>query len=270
MSAIFEHSSHFSYLSARLAQGRAARGTKSRFASFLRIQPAFLSQVLAQKYSLSLEQADLANQFFDHSFEEAEFFLLLVSRDRAGTPSLRKHFDQQLKSALKKRLLVAERIGKRTEISHEAKGVYYSSWLYAAVHIACTIGSLRSRRTIAEELQLPLATVGRVLDFLEENGLVRKEEDAYLPTEAWVRIDKESPHLVKHHTNWRMRAVQNLEVATMRDLHFSGVYSLDLPTALKVKDHFLDYIKEQIKRIEGAKEEELFVMGVDFFQLTKK
>lgn len=267
MEGIFASKNHFSYLRDKLDARHARRGLKTELANFLRIQPAFLSQVLAQKYPLSLEQADLANQFFDHSSEEAEFFLLLVSRDRAGTTSLKKHFETQIETVLKKRQLVVERLGRTKEISEEAKGVYYSSWVYAALQVACTVQHLRTRRTLSDYFSLPVELVGNTLDFLEKNGLLHKEGDQYSPTQMWLRLDRTSPHIVKHHANWRQKAIQNLEVQTDEDLHYSGVFSLDAKTAALIKDRTLEFIKSQLKDISAAPEEDLYVFAIDLFTL---
>ena len=270
MNDIFAHKSHFDYLKHKLDPRHSQRGVKAKLASHLRIQPAFLSQVLAEKFSLSLEQADLANQFFDHSKEEADFFLLLVSRDRAGTESLRKHFESQIQSTLKKRLLVIERLGRKTEITAEAKGIYYSSWLYAAIHVACTISELQTRQSIAKHFSIPIELAGKILDFLVEQSLLKKIDEKYTTTESWIRLDKESPHIIKHHTNWRQKAIQNFELQTNEDMHYSGVFSMDQKTALKIQDQFLHFIQQQLKMIETAKEEHLYVFSGDFFSLIKK
>jgi hypothetical protein len=263
---IFEFDSHFAYLQERLRGKGEHRGIKTRFARELQIQPSYLSQVLRRHFALSLEQADLANRFFHHSPEEAEFFFLLVSHDRAGSVSLKKHFRQQMKRILDLRLQTVERLGRRAEVSDEAKGVFYSSWLYPAVHVSCTIPRLRTREAIATELRVPEETVGKVLDFLEANGIVERKSGEFLPTKNWIRLEQGSPHYVKLHANWRLKAIQNLETQTDRDLHFSGIYSMDARTAARIKDRFLEFLKEQQKEIEPAKEEELFVIGIDFFR----
>jgi hypothetical protein len=270
MRQIFEFNNHYSYLRYRLEEGVSKRGIKAQFSHFLRIQPAFLSQVLARKYALSLEQACLGAEFFDLASDETEFLLLLVSLDRAGTPALRKHFQRQIDLILKKRKQVIERLGKASfEISEEAKGIYYSSWVYSGIHVGCTIPRLRSRKAIADYLELPLPLAGKVLDFLVENFFLAKSEDAYLPTAAWARLDKESPHIIKHHTSWRQKAIQNFEVQTDEDLHYSGVFSMDERTAVRIKDRFLDFLKDQLKEIKNAKEEDLFSVGVDCFRISK-
>jgi len=265
MNDIFNYSNHFSYLKTRLS-GALRWGGKTKFATFIGVQPPFLSQVLSEKYSLSLEQADRANQFFDHSKDESEFFLLLVSRDRAGTVSLRKHFEDQISQVLQKRKLVIERLGKKHEISEQSQSIYYTSWLYSAVHVACTIPNLRTRKALAARFQIPVELAGKILDFLRENELVEKRMEEYYPTQNWLRLGLQSPHIIKHHTNWRNQAIQNLEVQTEDDLHYSGIFSMDHKTARHIKDELLDAIKRQNLKIEKAPEEDLYIFGVDFFR----
>lgn len=270
MSIVFDHLTHFSYLKERLDPRKSPRGIKSKFAAYLRVQPAFISQVLNCKSALSLEQADLANQFFEHSSEEAEFFLLLTSHDRAGTNSLKSIFVSQIQKILQNRQLLVQRIGKKAEITKEAKGVYYSSWIYPTVHIGCTIPALATRSRLAEYLNISPDLVGKALDFLEQNLLVEKINNQYQTTNNWVRLGKDSDHIIKHHTNWRHLAIQNLDIQTDEDLHYSGVFSMDANSFHQIKSAFLDFIKMQMKTVESAKEVDLFVMGIDFFQPFKK
>lgn len=270
MKSIFEYEGHFSYLRDRLQSRPQARGIKGRFADHVRIQPAFLSQVLAEKYPLSLEQADLANSFLEHSIEESEFFLLMVSRDRAGTVSLKKHFTQQINLVLKRRLEVIERLGRKNEISEETRGIYYSSWLYAATHVATTVPELRKLSALRDYLGVNNDVLLKVLQFLENHNLVKRQGEQFFPTQEWIRLDRQSPHILKLHHNWRNKAIQNIETQKEEDLHFSGVYSLDEKTAASIREELLDSISRQVRKIERAPEEDLFVIGVDFFGLRQK
>jgi uncharacterized protein (TIGR02147 family) len=268
MSSIYKYANHYKYLRDRLDSKRSARGTKSRFAEFVQIQAAFLSQVLSEKYPLSLEQADLANEFLEHSKSEGEFFLLLVSRDRAGSHRLRKHFDEQIEQQRAKANQLVARLGQRGQVvSPEAKGIYYSSWIYSAIHVACTIEKLQTRNKLAQHLRLPSDLVAEVLHFLIENQLLKKEDERYLPTETWLRLDKASPHIIKHHSHWRQKAIESLELETAEDLHYSGVFSMDAATAAIIKENFLEFFKKQQILIAAAPEEELFSIGIDLFRL---
>ena len=268
MKTVFEYTTHFSYLKERLSD--SARGTKNSFSLALQIQPAFLSQVLKEKYPLSLEQADLANKFFEHSGDESDFFLNLVGRDRAGSVSLKKYYTERLGFIHQKRQQLIERLGRKSMMTPEVQGVYYSSWAYSAVHIACTIPELATKKSLSDKLNISEEFVGKILDFLSENNFLQKSLDRYIPTNTWARLDKGSPHILRHHANWREKAIQNFDNQTDNDLHYSGVFSMDLKTARKIQNAFLDFVKVQLKEIEAAKEENLYVMGVDFFDLIKR
>lgn len=267
--SIFEHETQFSYLKTRLSPPFASRGEKSRFAAHLRILPAYLSQVLAEKTSLSLEHADLANGFFGHTSDEADFFLLLVGRDRAGSQSLRRHYARQIQSVLKKRLEVTERLGRKGELSEAAQGVYYSSWMHPALHVATTIPELRKIRALAERFSLEIAMVTKVMAFLEANGLVERRGDEFHPTQNWVRLSRTSPLITQLHSNWRQVAIRNVAMQSEADLHFSGIYSLDEKTATVIREALLETVRAQVDKIEKSPEKELFVMGVDFFALKR-
>jgi len=266
---IFEYENHFLYLEARLGIKGLPRGTKQKFAEFTRMQPAFLSQVLAKKYPLSLEQADLANSFFEHSMDESEFFLLLVSRDRAGSESLRKHFNRQIQHMLRRRQEVVERLGRKSEISVETQGIYYSSWIYAAVHVATTIPNLRKVGQLRDYFQINSDLLLKVLHFLETHHLIIRRGEEFHPSNNWIRLDRSSPHIVKLHSNWREKAIQNIAEEKPQDLHYSGIYSMDAKTAKSVREALLETMSREVKKIEAAPEKELYSLGIDFFDLRK-
>lgn len=265
MESLFDFKDHYSYLKKRLND--LPRGGKAKFSGFTRIQPAFLSQVLAKKYPLSLEQADLANSFLEHSVDESEFFILLVSRDRAGSESLKKHFTKQLDHIFKKRQEVVERLGRKIEISKETQGIYYSSWLYSAIHVATTIPHLRKVNQLRDYFKIGSDHLLKILQFLENHQLVTKQGDEFVPTQNWVRLDRSSPHITQLHSNWRHKAIQNFDHQKPRDLHYSGVFSMDEKTAKSVREVLLNTISKEVKKIEAAPEKELYVIGLDFFDL---
>lgn len=266
MISVFDYKNQYKYLRDRLSYGSKKWGSKSKFSSALRIQSAFLSQVLSEKYSLSLEQADLANSYFEHSKNEAEYFILLVSRDRAGTPSLKEFYTQQINKKMTEYQLLTEALGKKQEIDEQTKGIYYSSWLYAAVHVGCTIANLRTKKQLSQKFNMDENKIEEILAFLTEHSMLEKKMNEYFPNQNWVRLGKDSPHIIKHHTNWRMQAVQNLERQKDNDLHFSGIYSMDLMTAKSIQTEIINFLKQQQKKIETAKEENLYILGLDFFE----
>ncbi len=72
-------------------------GYKSAMARAMACQSAYVSRVLKDQASFSLEQAERLNRLFSHSRLEAKYFLTLVSRDRAGTPELKNFYEEVLR-----------------------------------------------------------------------------------------------------------------------------------------------------------------------------
>lgn len=266
--SLFEYSHYRSYLRARL-EGAGARGSKAQIAQAIGVQATYVSQVLQENSHLSLEQAEATNGFFNHTTQEAHFFLLLVQKDRAGTATLRAYFQKQLDEILNARLVLTERLGKATQLEEADRSWYYSSWIPSAVHIATTIPTLRTVEAITRSLQLPSEKIVENLERLERIGLVIKQGLQFLPGQQHIRIGKDSHHVLKHHTNWRMQAIQSLDREKLNELHYSAVVSLSAADILKIKDLLLESINNNIALIRESKEEELYCLTMDFFSLQK-
>ena len=266
--SVFDFSHYRPYLRARL-EVPGARGGKGQIAEVMSVQATYVSQVLQDKAHLSLEQAQAANTFLDHTTQESHFFLLLVQYDRSGTKTLREYFKSQIDEVLKSRMVLTERLGKSQQLDEKDRSWYYSSWIPAAVHIATTIPPLRTVSALASALKLSPEKTLETLAHLESVGLVKKEGLEFHPGEQQIRLGNDSHHIIKHHTNWRLKAMQGLEQEKLNELHYSGVVSLSSSDILKIKDQLLETIKKNIDVIKDSKEEELYCITIDFFDLKK-
>lgn len=266
--SVFDFSHYRAYLRSRL-ELPGARGSKGQIAEAMSVQATYVSQVLQDKAHLSLEQAQAANSFLDHTTQESHFFLLLVQYDRAGTKALREYFKSQIDEVLKSRLILTDRLGKSQQLEETDRSWYYSSWIPAAVHIATTIPSLRVVSALASALKLPPEKILETLEHLEIVGLVRKEGLEFHPGKQQIRLGNDSHHIIKHHTNWRLKAMQGLEQEKLNELHYSGVVSLSASDVIKIKDQLLETIKKNIEIIKDSKEEELYCLTMDFFDLRR-
>lgn len=267
---VFEFNEYKKYLINKLEHKGARRGNKALLSQAINIQAAYLSKVLNGDAHLNLEQADLVNDFFLHSQEESHFFFLLLQKDRAGTKKLRKYFEDQLDEIKKRRLTLTQRLGKQEHLSDDEKLRYYSSWIFAAVHIAVTIPELRTKDQLAAFLGVSRKKIVETLEFLIKIGLVSQEGNFFLPGSNFIRLGNDSHNIIKHHTNWRLRAIESLDIESVEELHYSSVVSLSSYDVLKIKNAFLDFIKDQLSIIRESKEERLYSMCLDFFDLKKQ
>lgn len=223
--------------------------------------------MLNKEAQLSLEQGSDLNDFFGHSKEEAHFFLLLLQRDRAGNRNLRAYYDEQIQEILDRRLNLTARLGSSNSLSEEHKTTFYSSWHYLAVHIALTVPALQTKDALSAHFRLSLKKIAKILEFLTLSGLARQEGERYIADSSLLRIGNDTPHILKHHTNWRVKAVEALDREDLNDLHYSAVVSLSRSDVRALKNRMLEHIKEYVQTIRDSKEEQVYVLCLDWFEL---
>lgn len=266
---VFDFSHYKDYIRARTGTKGLKTGVKSALAKALNVQPTYVSQVLHGSAEFNLEQAEKLNSFLGHTKEESDFLYLLILRDRAGSRGLKAHFSEQIQEILRKRMVLTERLGERKSLADEQQSIYYSSWIYAAVHMAVTIPALQKRADLAEHLRVPVWRVSEVLEFLMSAGLVAQEGEKFRTSALQLRLGNQSHNIVKHHTNWRSQAIESLEREQETDLHYSAVVSLSATDVTRLKNQLLESIREAQKVVQASREEELIVFNVDLFSLRR-
>ena len=266
---IYEYSDYKRYVNDWI-RGRPGRGhgAKAEIAAALKIQRAYVSQVLKGDAHISLEQGERLNHYLGHSKDEARYFLMLLQYTRAGTRALRDFFLEELEKMRKqqfdlKHLLQAD----KAELPPESQAIYYSSWYYLAVRMVLNVPGIDTKEAIAKRLSLPLEVTAETLQLLVRMGLVEQKGDHYCRGPVLVHLEKESPHLLSHHTNWRLQAVASLERRCVTDRHFSGVMNLSRKDAEKIRLLLIQEIKKIKEIVVPSKEECTYVFCSDFFEL---
>lgn len=240
-------------------------GLKSRLAKRLGCQPAYVSQVLTGTSHFSLEQGYDFCDFFNLNDEERYFFLLLLQKARAGHLSLKKFFENQIQEHLRKRKDMIHRLGQAKTLALEDQEKYYSSWIYAALHMAVTVPSLQSREALLKAFRINSEKLNQALQFLIGCGLVVQNGEIFRVGSQHLRIGNQSHHLVRHHSNWRLRALQSLESERDSEMHYSGVFSLSETDVQKIKDNLMEFLKTNLKIVDESKEERVYALCLDFF-----
>jgi uncharacterized protein (TIGR02147 family) len=263
--SIFDYSDYKTYLEARIRL--EGRGAKSRLAAALRCHVAYISQILNDSAHLSLEQAHAANAYFAHGAEEADFHLLLVLRDRAGTADLRHHYQKKVDEALRERERLRNALQYKRTLNRAEQTTYYSAWYYAAVHILLTIPEYRSRDRIARHLGLAPEQVSQALEFLEAAGLAVRSGSNFRAGDANLHVGDDSPMMRLQHEHWRLRAIHALDRTDREELHYSSVISLaeeDLPRVRKI---LLEAIRQIREVVRPSPEEVAYCYLLDLFRV---
>jgi len=268
--SVFEFLNYKDYLRSQFGGKSERRGLKTALAKAIGCGPTYISQILNEFAHLSSEQATDVSTFLGHTRDEAHFFLLLLSRDRAGNQTLKKYYGEQIQEVLDRRLNLAKRLGEQNVLDEESKVIFYSSWHYAAIHLALTVPELQTREVLAKYFRLPMKKVISVLEFLVSVGLARTEGERFVAGSTVIRIGSESPHIVKHHSHWRAQAIESLDRDDIVDLHYSAVVSLSRADARAIKERVLENIKEYLQTIRESREEEVYALCMDFFSLRRE
>ena len=269
MKSLFEHKDYKTYLSERAGPKGARTGFRSGLAEAAGCNLTYVSQVLSGPRDFSLEQAEQASAFLGHTPEERHYFLLLVQKARAGTKALEKYFEEQLDGVRASRLQLKNRIAPGAALSKEHQYTYYSSWIYAAVHVGISIPQLQTKEALARYLHLRGEVVQPVLDFLVEAGLAVEEKNRYRIGPTMIHLGNDSKNILRHHANWRARALVSLEKESASDLHYSAAVSVSRADAIRLKSRLMDVIQQTVKEIGASPEEEVFCFALDFFGLKE-
>ena len=157
----------------------SGRGQRKILADAVGCQTPFITHVLSGEYNFSLEQAEGCARFMGLSEAEAEFFLLLVIKHRAGTKALENLANRQITQRREAQTVLKKRVGVKERMRLEDQLRYYSSWHYAAIHIACLIPQLTNVEALQKYFRLPLQQILSTLEFLTEHGFIEATRTGY-------------------------------------------------------------------------------------------
>ena len=193
--------------------------------------------------------------------------MLLVQKAKAGSKSLESFFNGKISEIQKQRDQVKERIKIKTELKTEDQMKYYSSWFYSAIHILCALPNLNTVEQISKKLKLDIGLVKEVLNFLESKGFVQSSAGKYSIGSRRIHLAQGSPMLPRHHSNWRMKAIESVDQEKTSDLHYSAVLGIAKRDIKVFKEKLLNLLEEFEPIVSESKEEVPVVLLMDLFEL---
>lgn len=268
MKSVFEFNSILEFLTDRLGSKSQRKGLKSSLCKHMNCQTSHLSQVLSGKTQLTLEQGVSASDFFQLSELDKKYFMLLLQKERAGSYELKEYYDLQLKSCLKEKDKLSERLKEETtSLPHDAKEQYYSNWTYLAVHILTSIPGYDTARSIGARLGLTEYETEQILQFLIQYDFVQSYEGKFIIGSRHLHIEKTDPLNLHHQINWRLKALEKVKSKDSSEINYAAVYSLSKKDAEILKENIVKLIKANLKIVAPSKEETMFCTVIDIFKI---
>lgn len=130
-----------------------------------------------------------------------------------------------------------------------------------------TIPEFRTPSSIAERLFLNEKFVQSSLVQLEQMGLARVEQGVWQSTQKFLHLQTDSPLLIMQHSNWRNRALLDVQKQAAESVHYTSIFSISKHDILRLKKLVLRFIEESRGLISHSPEEELSCLNVDFFEV---
>jgi uncharacterized protein (TIGR02147 family) len=265
---IFEYDNYKQLVRERLKTfPRKGHGQYLRIAKLLNIHTTMVTHIFKGDSNLSVEQALKLSEYFAFSPLENDYFVTLVHLERASNSQSRAYFGNQI-SLLKARALnLSERLQAKKALNESDQAIFYSAWYYSGIRLLCAVENFRSAEAIAESVRLPLPTVARALEFLLATGLLREENGRFVVGETLTYITRESPLAAKHHLNWRLRAIQQLDHIPEEDLVFTNVIALSKKDFLKIREEIVKLLETYKAIGDPSPSEQLSFLTVDWRKL---
>lgn len=247
-------------------QPKSGRGQIRRMADHLRVSSTLLSQVLKDEKHFSLETAAELTDYIGLNDKESEFFLLLIEHQRAGAFKLKQILSKKLDREQQAGSQLQNRLKKDRQLTDEEKMQFYSSWMYSGVRLLSAIPEFNNAKIISERLNVPLSLINSVIQFLLENNLCVIKDSKLTYGTYSTHIGKDSPFVVKHHQNWRLKGFQSMELRRDEDLFFTQPMALSYEAAEKIR-LMLPGIIEELHAIAGPSESETVrCINLDWFE----
>ena len=226
---------------------------------------SYVSQMIRGKKPVTPERAILIARFLGLDPVETRSLVLLAEMESAGNPVLRDHFARELSELRKGAQAPGEKFQQPLSAGQEAQ--YYSHWYYSATLLALSIPTLQTPGKLAARLGLSLDLVERVLEFLTEAGLCRREGGRYLIQARYSMLGKSSSMIDRHLLNWRAIAMEHLPVSRENDLFFSLPMVTDRETAHEIRGALISAIQGIRDRLEQSESRSLFCLNMDWLEV---
>lgn len=250
-----------------LNQPKGGRGQIKSMASFLRVSTTLLSQVLKGDKHFSLETAAELTEYFGFDENESEYFLLMLDHQRAGSHKLKKLLERKLKKEQEKASDLKNRIKKTRELTDQDKMTFYSSWHYSGFRLMSALPDMNDVTSIAQRLNVNMTTANRVMEFLIETGLCKINQGKITYGDLLTHVGNDSPFVVKHHQNWRIKGFSEMENRSSKNLFYTFPMALSDEATEQIR-LLLPGIIEQVKDIAAPSDsEQVRCLNIDWFGL---
>jgi uncharacterized protein (TIGR02147 family) len=246
---------------------KAGHGQFLKIAQALGIHTTMVTHIFRGDLHLNPEQCLGLADYLGLNENETEYFVNLVQFARAGNRRTKQYFQNQLTIQREKSLSLQIRLERKNALGEADQAILYSSWLYSAVRLLSAIPKFQTRAALAERLNLPLMKINKALEFLLSRGLCEEAENKIKYGSIKTYVSHESPLAVRHHANWRAKAMEQFDRLTEKELVFTSPVVINETDFLRIREEIVQLIEKFKEVAEPSPSEELYCLNVDWVKI---
>ncbi|MBX2987739.1 MAG: TIGR02147 family protein [Bdellovibrionaceae bacterium] len=243
------------------------KGQRSALARAMGCQPAYLARVLNGSADLSLEQMTSAAQYFALTPAQTRYLVSLLGYNRAGTQALKSFWEEQMIQASSDQKELKGRLRDSESLTQAQIRTYYSSWHYAAIHMAAGLKKSMTDRSITQLLSLPMDLTRTALAFLVDAGLLEKNGIRYARTDRRIHLSRKDPMVLNHHVNWKLKTVESLARPDESGIHYSSVVSISRDDLRQLQELMLTFAEKARAIVKDSDDELVACYTFDCFEV---
>jgi len=267
--SIFNYSNYRDYLRAYIkSRPKAGYGELSRLAAHLKINTTLLSQIFSGLRTFSTDHACELAEYLGLTNIETEYLYLMIEHSKAGTVKNKNYLEKKMALLKDESLNLSKRIQREKDLTENERAVFYSTWVYSALHLFC--GTKQNGVTLDEicnKLLCSRQKASEYMHFLIKTGLCKVENDRFLIHTLSTFIDNDSPHLLKHHNNWRIKAIQKSDNISKNELMFTAQVSISEEDFDIIREQITKSIDDILKTVKSSGTETLAFLNIDWLKL---
>ncbi|CAN5599323.1 hypothetical protein BH10BDE1_BH10BDE1_20370 [soil metagenome] len=266
--SIFETDDYKAFIRGWVAdRASGGRGQYRQMAAAIGVSTTLVSQVVNGEKHFSMENSvDLA-EFMALGERESEHFLLLVEFGRAGSHRYQERLKKRIAKAKQSAQTLSERLEKDRALTDHESATYYSNWSYTAITHLIACDPMLSLDALAERLHLPRAVIAKTFSFLIDTRLVvPRAGGGHEVGPKLTHIGADSPLVIKHHQNWRLKGMNQMVFKGDTDLFYTAPMSLSRETAAQIRAELPSFIEKIIKWVGPSPSETVRCLNIDWFE----
>lgn len=243
------------------------RGELKTMAEKIGVPSPVFSQILSGSRELSEDHAYILANYMELTDLEKEYFLCLVQIGRASHSEYKDHLNKKLTQIRERALKLFKPIELENALSEKDQSEFYSTWLYSAIRLFCGINRGATFDEICNEFRIPKDRGIRLLQFLIRTGLVEIKNNVYQLGPMRLHLSKDSANLSKHHSNWRIRAMERSSNLKDEELMFTAPMMIGQKDFQQLRERMINLVQEVSEVVKDSPSEKLVCLNLDFFEV---